>query len=628
MGRKANGKEKLPSDVNGGAREKSAQTQALDRRFGRLLPQSCLWAYVLPALFLLTFGGYRMGMLRAGLDAVGALPVQIDAVLGLLFGCGLLTDMFLCLHRARRCETIRRRMSAARTLPSEEDVRRLLRLERADKYPFFLWTLLPLILLFLLCRELFLEVGRGGTEGLLLPGFIACLISAAVLIFLLVCRAVQTALILLRVRLPLPASLPQTPDQPEAARTAKETAARAPLPPAPRRETASASAPKPTIRKEKKTAMEPTTPRASAAPQRRPQPLWHKTTAAASPTADASLSMGDVCGALRTASTVRGFALTEASARSLLAALAAGRLLILRAEEPSSLEAACGAVLCLADGRVCACGAEGGQGLVSDLLLRRDMSGAYLSSGLLCALEAAPAGGICPILLTRLPDADTEAGRLICRYAAAPTACGEPELPLPADRDAARLLSTLPGAPDASGKRISLQMPENLWFCVPSPSDGKLPDGMTDFALSVTLTGHAVTPDLQSAAAPLPDARTLARLTLAARRASYLPEEIWRCVDQLFVYLSRALGQTPDHRLLRRMEIYTSVYLAAGGSPEEALDASLECLLLPLLDAMPHGPLTASAGDPGLSGTLDALFGRGRLPRTFAALQRMGLSPL
>lgn len=60
-----------------------------------------------------------------------------------------------------------------------------------------------------------------------------------------------------------------------------------------------------------------------------------------------------------------------------------------------------------------------------------------------------------------------------------------------------------------------------------------------------------------------------------ARDSYYLSEEIWKKIDALEEYLNDLIGYRFDNRKFRMMERYSSAYLAAGGSESEAIDSML-----------------------------------------------------
>lgn len=64
------------------------------------------------------------------------------------------------------------------------------------------------------------------------------------------------------------------------------------------------------------------------------------------------------------------------------------------------------------------------------------------------------------------------------------------------------------------------------------------------------------------------------------RESKYLSEDTWKKIDRLLEYLTAKLGYSFDNRYVRMMEVYSSAYMAAGGDAREALDSMLAACVM------------------------------------------------
>lgn len=86
-----------------------------------------------------------------------------------------------------------------------------------------------------------------------------------------------------------------------------------------------------------------------------------------------------------------------------------------------------------------------------------------------------------------------------------------------------------------------------------------------------------------------------------AREEFWLSEKAWGCIDRIEAAYARK-SRLPgfDNRLLRRMEQFTSVFLASGGTEAEALDRTILYFVIPAFAALGDGwqkDLTAIISD-------------------------------
>ena len=96
--------------------------------------------------------------------------------------------------------------------------------------------------------------------------------------------------------------------------------------------------------------------------------------------------------------------------------------------------------------------------------------------------------------------------------------------------------------------------------------------------------------------------------------------ENWKKIDDLTEKLTSACGFAPDNKLITAMERFVGVYMAAGGSEQEALDSVLACVLLPA--ALTLLSTNTSEDSPALSQLLDAGFGMENLPACAEMLKK------
>lgn len=97
------------------------------------------------------------------------------------------------------------------------------------------------------------------------------------------------------------------------------------------------------------------------------------------------------------------------------------------------------------------------------------------------------------------------------------------------------------------------------------------------------------------------------------RESKYLSEDTWKKIDKLFEYLGEKLGCSFDNRDIRIMETYSSAYLAAGGSATEALDSMLAACVMRALYEQKVVPEVDENGD-ALVQVIEGLFDVGTLP--------------
>ena len=145
------------------------------------------------------------------------------------------------------------------------------------------------------------------------------------------------------------------------------------------------------------------------------------------------------------------------------------------------------------------------------------------------------------------------------------------------------------------------------------------------------LSGEVIYPDL-SGIVPRPASayrgvNVVARpqLMKAAERARdtyYLTDEHWSGIDLLEVYLNGLIGYRIDNRKARMMERYSSAYMAAGGSEAEALDSTLTACILSSLYAR-RGQFNLTADVEAPYEFLERVFGAETVPASIEMVRRL-----
>ncbi len=107
-----------------------------------------------------------------------------------------------------------------------------------------------------------------------------------------------------------------------------------------------------------------------------------------------------------------------------------------------------------------------------------------------------------------------------------------------------------------------------------------------------------------------------------ARESYYLTDEHWNGIDLLEAYLNELIGYRIDNRKARMMERYSSAYMAAGGSEAEALDSTLTACILSSLYAR-RGQLNLTADVEAPYEFLERVFGAETVPASIEMVRRL-----
>jgi hypothetical protein len=188
------------------------------------------------------------------------------------------------------------------------------------------------------------------------------------------------------------------------------------------------------------------------------------------------------------------------------------------------------------------------------------------------------------------------------------------ELPDPASRKIEVVSSRRDNDPAllTDGK---LLIPENIWFAGTANNDDStmaISDKVYDRAMVLELSDRA-RPFTAPAVAPEPvSALRLEEMFRAARSAYSLSDSARLKIARLDEFLTSRMRVTFGNRVMKQTEQFVPVYIAAGGTENEAIDLILCKKVLRKLEN--QNPVYVSAGARELIETMDGLFGEDALP--------------
>lgn len=130
-----------------------------------------------------------------------------------------------------------------------------------------------------------------------------------------------------------------------------------------------------------------------------------------------------------------------------------------------------------------------------------------------------------------------------------------------------------------------------------------------------------IAPDEQEEQVALPSAAAFLAAVDEAEQQYFLSEELWKAMDEMEDMMLAEAGKRFSNRTLRAFEKYTSVYIATGGKPAEALDSALVSLILPAYADEVRVLLVREEGE-SLVRMLERVVGRERLPLTMQVLDK------
>lgn len=302
---------------------------------------------------------------------------------------------------------------------------------------------------------------------------------------------------------------------------------------------------------------------------------------------------------------IKAGGLEPTSARALLAALAARRMVVLSGKDATDIGSAVAAVTALLGAEIPVVPLT--KNCTEPQKLYRDEAVPSAPSPfLLRAFSAAltPHALRTVLLQPEAPEALGSAFSMLTTYLATPTSSST---------------VTVQHADMYSTDRIAL--PSNLRILMGyHPGRGKLP--------AAELVSVGVLVDLKLAKQPVTGtacgAISLNRflhLVEEAEQQYYIAEDVWKHIDELSQLLKEKTGFVIENKTANAIERFVGVYMAAGGTEGEALDAAIAALVLPA--ALMSKQLNAE-GKEAISAFMDARFGLENLPLCTEALKKLG----
>ncbi len=182
---------------------------------------------------------------------------------------------------------------------------------------------------------------------------------------------------------------------------------------------------------------------------------------------------------------------------------------------------------------------------------------------------------------------------------------------------------------ETNEEKFHLSMSENLWFFLSAASDDAVISFSSDqkavSALTVTAGGKKC-PKQEGApkTAEHFSREMLRRMTSKTYATHFLSEEQWKKMDKLEEFLNERLSIRFSNPLIRRMERYSSIYLACGGEINDAMDAMLVAMVLPIIANAAPEQLNASGSRVGIVEAMANIFGADNIPLCMRSLQNMG----
>ena len=193
------------------------------------------------------------------------------------------------------------------------------------------------------------------------------------------------------------------------------------------------------------------------------------------------------------------------------------------------------------------------------------------------------------------------------------------------------------GEPDAASNKLVVDVEEgklvlsrNVWMLSILPESDRVPvqdSELGQYAVMLYLrnSGKSFPPKDAEEVKPLaPSVDAWDRAVASAEGEYYLPEELWRVIDQIEQQVHEMGGVGLSNRTLRMLERYTSVYMAMGGKASDAFDNGFAAVVAPAYGKQLQRLVKRENGET-LSALLERMVGRERLPMTFEVLSSMKL---
>ena len=324
----------------------------------------------------------------------------------------------------------------------------------------------------------------------------------------------------------------------------------------------------------------------------------------------------------------KGYRPESASAQSLLAAMATSRIVYVRAADEASREFA--SVLARFFGSNATAGTVTDEWSSPQSLLCVDENHVWMDSECLRGMyyaRKAP-NSFCTLTLENGNAADAEAYLAdLLPYAETPARTHSLCLVQEAQQD-------LPEGTEyraAKGNRpggVYMDLPANVWCLVLSSEEtgvyGNTAGTETGSALTVTLRGTACEPAEGETVSDELSVAGFSRMLHGIMEEHFLPEEQWKKFDRVENFLSLRTGASFGNCMMRRMETFSSAYMAMEEDLNRVLDAMLEVVFLPLIAASDAALLRADESGMGIYEIVAQAFGPDTVPNSMRVLRAMG----
>lgn len=311
---------------------------------------------------------------------------------------------------------------------------------------------------------------------------------------------------------------------------------------------------------------------------------------------DKSMTFADAVKGLMGLGEERGVLLSESTARSILASLAASRLAVVRGMEP---------------GRFAALTALLGQYFSTPAAVDT-VDGSYRSEADVLFAEDANQARSPRHALEALESARRERGRIHIAALSGVEVGNLSEYLVPFVRHAhAPRSGVTVTAGNAEGETVAYRLPENLWMIL-NLKEGEtlchLPDYVTEIAAVSSWTLELTAPAERAPGVYAPFGYgQMTYLCDSLRSDLAVGEDTWKKIDRLEAYAAKYADFRMGNKLWLGLEMYLSVLLSLGVPEAAARDEALAVRLLPSLIPLLSGRIPRD--DRGLCETLDALFG-------------------
>ena len=174
--------------------------------------------------------------------------------------------------------------------------------------------------------------------------------------------------------------------------------------------------------------------------------------------------------------------------------------------------------------------------------------------------------------------------------------------------------------PKIADKKFPL--PNNVWFFFLLNGGEKLPKDASLWSETIELSGVGSKTDSKPSHLPMAHSQ-LSELLDDTFEESFLPLDTWKKLDKVEEYLHGAVGFKIDNLLARKIERITTMQVACGSTPAQAMDIAISRDILPLL--ADYGKDALQQEGTTLKELLDGLFGGENLPESHKVLSELQL---